>query len=229
MARKRGRIARRKAAARRMACRIASGDPIVCIVTPTLNLTVGEKTVAQAAATAGVPCLTAVVVDEKQQGGCKTANRALKAGVATGVPYIAYINDDVVFRQGWASRLIQVLQSNPKYTVAAPGGKCGTAPQMRARPGMSRGVKVVKQLSFFTAMFKRHVFEKVGYFDESYYHWGCDSDYCVRVRRAGLQLVWVRDVFVVHKTMPHTQRLAHVRAWKRHDVALWKRRKRGPA
>ena len=198
-----------------------------CIATPTLDIEMGRKAVLQAAKTAGVPVCTHIVVDEKREGGCKTANKALRGAYDKRTPFIAYINDDVVIKQkGWLKRLISVLQSNPRYGIAAPGCKCGTRPQMAGKPGLPPKVHTVKQLSFVTAVFRRGLFTKLGFFDEGYYHWGCDSEYCERVRKAGYRLLYVQDVFVIHNTVPHRQRDPHVQRWKQLDVARWKARKR---
>lgn len=198
------------------------------IVTPTLDRETGEQAIAGAVATAGVPCLTHVEVDTYHQGGTKTANRALAATAQVSTPLVCYINDDVSFPQeGWLRRLIEALESNPQYGIAGPGGKCGTNPQRRGRPGLPPGIVEVRQLSFFVALFRREVLDELGLFDEDFYHWGCDSDYNMRARAAGWKCIYVRDVWVEHNTIPHTQREPHVRAWKQHDVALYRRKWKG--
>lgn len=193
------------------------------IVTPTLDKEVGERAVAEAAETAGVSCLTGVVVDEYGEGGTRTANRALALTEETITPYVCYINDDVSFPQeGWLKRLIEALESKERYGVAGPSGYCGTLPQRGSKPGLPPGIKQVRQLSYFVAVFKREVLDELGYFDPQFKHWGCDSDYNIRVKDAGWKCIWVRDVWVEHNSVPHNQRPAEVRAWKRQDVVRYR-------
>lgn len=202
-------------------------DYLACIVTPTTDPKLGERALALAKRNAGVPCTTMMAVDKTHEGGCKTANRVLKEAFKLQTSYIAYINDDVeIKQQGWLKRLIEVLAAKPNNGIAAPGCKCGTRPQMKGAPGLPPAVKSVKQLSFVTAVFKTVMFKRLGFFDDGYHHWGCDSEFCERARKAGWQLLYVQDVFVVHNTIPHTRRAEHIQKWKAQDVARWKARKR---
>jgi GT2 family glycosyltransferase len=202
-------------------------DYLAVICTPTLDPEMGQRALDLAQKNAGIPCTTLMVVDENQQGGCKTANQALKQAFELQTSYIAYINDDVeIHQQDWLKRLIEVLFAHPKNGIAAPGCKCGTRPQNRGAPGLPKGVRTAKQLAFVTAVFKTVLFERIGFLDDGYYHWGCDSEFCERARKSGWRLLYVQDVFVKHNTIPHRQRAPHVQEWKRLDVARWKRRKR---
>jgi GT2 family glycosyltransferase len=198
------------------------------IVTPTLDEETGQRAVAEASATAGVTCLTHVAVDTGRAGGTRTANRALAATADAPTPFVCYINDDVSFpQQGWLKRLIEALESDERYGIAGPGGYCGIRPQKAARPGMPPGIVEVRQLSYFVVVFRRAVLDELGSFDEGFHHWGCDSDYNMRAREAGWKCVWVRDVWVEHHSTPHAQREPHVQAWKRQDVAYYRRKWRG--
>jgi GT2 family glycosyltransferase len=200
----------------------------VWIVTPTLDEETGQKAITSAIATAGVSCLTHVELDVNHEGGTKTANRALAVTESVVTPFVCYINDDVTFpQQDWLKRLIEALESDDGYGVAGPSGKCGTNPQKKGRPGMEPGIVEVRQLSYFVAVFRRAVLDALGPLDEKFNHWGCDSDYNMRIRAAGWKCVWVRDVWVEHNTVPHDQRESHVQAWKSRDVAYYRRKWKG--
>lgn len=120
--------------------------------------------------------------------------------------------------------MIEALDSAPAFAVAGPSGHCGARPQNTGSKGMSPGVAVVNMLSFFCAVFKRSVFEQVGFLDDEYHHWGCDSDYCQQVRQAGLQLIWVRDVYIEHDRVPHSERPAELMKLKGQDKARYRRK-----
>jgi len=192
----------------------------VVITTATLDPERGRTTLALAEATAGLDCKTIMAVDTKQHGGVKTANHAWREALKFDPDYLIYINDDVKAKQeGWALELIRALRIRADYGIAAPGGRCVTNPQNKAKPGMARGVFVVSSLSFLAVAIKRAVLDKLGVFDERYIHFGCDSDYCKRAQAAGWKCIWVRHVYLVHNYVPTKQRPAHVQRWKNHDMS----------
>jgi len=185
------------------------------IVTPTLDRAVGEKTVEQAAATAGVSVKTFVVVDHNRDGGVATANIALAK--AQGTPYVCYINDDVEFpRQDWLKSLIEALEKNPRNGIVGPSGGCGIAPQSRSKPGMSYGVRPVVYLSFFCTVFRREAFDEIGLLDSRFKHYACDNDYCLQAIQAGWRVIYAQHVWVKHQASPT------IRNWKNHDVAAFR-------
>jgi GT2 family glycosyltransferase len=191
-------------------------EPTAWIVTPTLEWARGERTVTEAARTAGVPTLTYVAVDKGRKGGVKTANRALKATEAVETPFVCYINDDVSFPQrNWLRMLIEVLESNPRYGLVGPSGNCSTD-QQKGRLGDAYGIQTMRrELSFFCVVFRREVLDKVGYLDERFIHYACDNDHCIRAKQAGWEVIWARHVFVQHN------RSRTIRDWKTHDLAAF--------
>jgi len=185
------------------------------IVTPTLDRMVGERTVKQAAATAGISTRTFVAVDHNHDGGVATANIALAE--AQGTPYICYINDDVEFPQpGWLRELIEALEKNPRNGVVGPSGGCGIAPQSRSKQGMPYGIRPVVYLSFFCVVFRRDTFDELGLLDSRFKHYGCDNDYCLQAIQAGWRVVYAQHVWVKHQSSPT------IRKWKNHDVLAFR-------
>lgn len=199
----------------------------VCLAVPTTSMQLADVAINQAVKTAGVKCHVCVALDDKKAGGCNTANRVLMAAYSERTAYICYMNDDVCIRQkGWLKRLVEVMDANPRCGIAAPGCDCGTRPQSHGKPGLPEGVSPVKRLSFVTAIFRRELFSEIGFLDDGYYHWACDTDLCERARKAGWELLYVRDVFVLHKRIPYWKRSQYIRGWRTHDLARWRARKR---
>lgn len=185
------------------------------IVTPTLDRAVGERTIKQAVATAGLPVKTFVAVDHKREGGVRTANKALAAAIDT--PFVCYINDDVSFpRINWLAQLIKALRVDPRNGVVGPTGGCGTSPQCRGRMGMPYKVRPVVYLSLFCAVFRRELLDKIGLLDELFIHYGCDNDYCLRTIQVGFRPVYAQHVWVEHRKSPN------IRKWKNHDVLAFR-------
>ncbi len=202
---------------------------MTCIVCPTLKLSDGERAVKDAAATSGLASVsTHVTLDTWGTGGCKPANVALQAGLDSGASYICYINDDVWFpEKGWMAQLIKALEEDVLFAAAGPTGKCGEMPQKEGVKSTYPITQVVHRLSFFCVVFKRSTLEQVGLLDEGFHHWGCDSDYCERIRQAGLKSVWARHVWVDHRSPLFQARPTHIKAWKDQDAALFRRKWEG--
>lgn len=202
--------------------------PKVALTAATLDEARGNAALGLARATAGLACDSFLAIDTENEGGCRTANRVWKQALASGCDYLAYINDDVYCEQeGWLARLVEVLEGKPEYGIAGAGGRCATAPQSRGRPGLEPKVEECRLLSFFCVVIKRAVLNEIGVFDEAYFHFGCDTEYCEVARRAGWTLVWVRDVYVRHEYMEIGHRPTYVQRWKRHDAQLYLSRWRG--
>jgi GT2 family glycosyltransferase len=196
----------------------------VAIVTATLSEEMGNIACQVAVEHAGINNVPYhVSVDEVGQGGVKTATDGWEYVVATYKPqYLCYINDDVRARQpGWLKRLVEVLESDGTFGIAAPGGACVTNPQRRARPGMRPGIFEVNSLAFFCVVIKSDVLKDVGMPDRDYIHFAADSDYCKRAQKAGWKCLWVRDVWVQHTFVPVKKRDARVQRWKHRDMALY--------
>lgn len=196
----------------------------VALTTPTLEPATGERACQLAIRHTLVPCTYKVVYDAKRQGGTKSANIGLHWALGQGSPYICYINDDVDIEQhGWLERLIDVLDSNQRYSTVAAGGHCATAPQNKAKPKMSRGHQPVKHLSHFCVLHKREALLDIGLFDEAFFHYACDNDWNLRATKKGWKLIWVKDVWVNHWGCNPGRRQV---AWMKHDQALYKERLR---
>lgn len=55
------------------------------------------------------------------------------------------------------------------------------------------------------AMFvKREVFEKIGYFDEKYFLYYEDSDFCFRAKKAGFKIIYIPTAIIYHQNAKST-------------------------
>jgi GT2 family glycosyltransferase len=190
------------------------------IVIPTLH---PERAGALARAvqdTAGIPCAVVIVVDYDRRGGIIPANAGFRAALALGTPFVVYLNDDVELTQyGWLGRMIEALEMDTYYGIAAPSGPCRGGPQMTAGPGAERGVFVMPNpLAWFCAVLRREVLEQVGLFNPELIHYSGDSDLTRRAQAAGWLSVWVRDVYMGHHPVTPDGE------WWEHDKAVYRRK-----
>jgi GT2 family glycosyltransferase len=126
---------------------------------------------------------------------------AFRAALDTGADFVAYLNDDLLqFSRGWLAQLVEALQQDERYAVAAPSGPCRSVPQSKGRPGSAYGVFEQKHpLAWFCAVVRRQALLEVGLFDTGYTHYCDESDWEMRARQQGWTSVWVRHVYVGHR------------------------------
>lgn len=150
--------------------------------------------------------------------------RANNLGVASSCgEYLLFLNSDTLVEEGAIDALVDALESNPKAAIAAPALK-GTDGGPRDRPAplmtpatilspisrslaeraVERAVKIGGELggiAYFcgaATMVKRRVFEDVGGYDEGFFFYCEDPDFCKRVNEAGWSFVFVPESSIVH-------------------------------
>ena len=193
------------------------------IVTPTLDVARAAATCAQAQRLAGFPCGIVIIGEETKRGAVIPMNAGVTAALAQNPDYIVHLNDDTrVGQDGWLARLVEAIESNPRYGLAAPSGPCRSDPQLRGRPGMEKGITVVEHpLANFCQVVKAEVIRQVGLYDTNLIHYSGESDFSMRARDLGWLEIWVQDVYVHHEVGEKTL------DWWQHDRAYYKNKWRG--
>lgn len=195
--------------------------PDVAIVIPTLNLMRATRIARLARKTAGVSTTIIIVWDYRKRGGIKPANAGFKAALDLEAPFICYLNDDCQARQdGWLRRMVEALNEDETYGIAAPSGRSRSSPQGRGKPGVETGAIVVKNpLAWFCAVIKRECVLEIGGFDRELIHYGGDSLFSALAHNRGWKSIWVSDVYLQHDIAKK------FRTWKAHDMAIYKKKK----
>jgi GT2 family glycosyltransferase len=168
---------------------------VISIVIPTIKRQEAVKTGRLAVLSAG--CDTNIIISEdaKRQGFTKTVNAGLEQ---TTTEDVCILNDDIEwFSYGWLEMMRRALYFNQYHGIAGPTGKSSTSPMRHGYPGM-RGIRVVDHLPFWCVLVKRETFNRIGYLDADLVHYGSDNLFCWKAARAGMQSVWVRDVYLKH-------------------------------
>jgi GT2 family glycosyltransferase len=82
--------------------------------------------------------------------------------------------------------------------------------------------KGLAMMSGGCCLFRREVFERCGYFDERFFLYFDDTEFCLRLHKRGLRFVPVADEFVIHHGSASTSSVPSVRLyyWVRNHLLL---------
>jgi hypothetical protein len=141
--------------------------------------------------------------------------------MATG-EYFVLLNPDVIVHQHALDQLLSWLDTNPSVGIVGPQSTDANGAVQRyqtARPGIlgyvtrilgcdarssgeadDRSPVEVDWVSGFCLMARRTILSDVGWFDEGFFMYSEDVDWCLRARRAGWKAALLRSVKVIHPT-----------------------------
>jgi hypothetical protein len=117
-------------------------------------------------------------------------------------PFVVLLNADVFVEHDW----IEKLQSHFTDGIGAVGPKSNFAANEQSLTYLQRlyGAdstvrhRKTRLLLNFCAMYRRVIFDKVGYLDENLFLGNDDLDFSLRIREAGFELVIALDTYVHH-------------------------------
>ncbi|MFC2036379.1 glycosyltransferase family 2 protein [Chloroflexota bacterium] len=147
-------------------------------------------------------------------GGC---NSGIQFAVQElDAAYICILNNDTIIRDRcFLDRLVESAQQDRSVGVVAPLVRDYPPPhaiqyagvRVNLYTGRARLITRVEEEPIWTDsvhgsafLIKREVIDKVGCFDEEFYLYWEEIDYCVRVRRAGYRVLVDRGVEICHKS-----------------------------
>ncbi|MEF2231530.1 MAG: glycosyltransferase family 2 protein [Pseudodesulfovibrio sp.] len=159
----------------------------------------------------------------RQQGnkgfaaGCNTG---IRIALALGAEYIWLLNNDTVVEPSALKELMACAEKNPKSIIGATvldfefPGTIQVAAGFRYHPFLSviqalhRGRPVgeipslsAEQLDYVygaSLFLPASIYNRVGPFDENFFLYYEELDFCIRARRIGATLLWCRDCKVRH-------------------------------
>jgi hypothetical protein len=158
--------------------------------------------------------------NRENEGFARGMNTCLRDAVASGADLVFAVNNDTEVDPGCVGLLVEALAADPEAGVAGPailfheqpdkvwqGG--GSFSYWRAGlsvPGKSRRASDLperaERVSFLTwcaVLVARRALDRVGYLDPGYYFYAEDVDFSLRVREAGMQMVFVPRARSWHK------------------------------
>lgn len=152
-------------------------------------------------------------------------NIGIEYAISKGADYICLLNNDTIVEKDFLNPLVKEMDSNKDIGIASGkilyhdcpnviwyGG--GYISHLRAL-GVHEGINEIdshiynnkKEVCFLTGCFqliRRQVFEDVGFYDEDYFLYMEDVDFCVRVKQANYKLLYVPESKIYHKVSSST-------------------------
>lgn len=161
-----------------------------------------------------------IVRNEKNYGFAAGINIGIKKALDMGVEMVFIVNNDTIVDKDCIQHLYKVLLSDPLAGAAGPaimyysnpekiwqaGGffnklKMGTSVPAKGKmlSEISNSISSVGYLTGCALLFPSKTFDKVGFFDQCYFLYSDDVDYCLRIKSAGMNMYFVPDAKVWHK------------------------------
>ncbi|MCK4463565.1 MAG: glycosyltransferase [Candidatus Omnitrophica bacterium] len=166
-------------------------------------------------------------------GFVRAVNQGLKDSIA---PYVCILNNDTLPGVGWLTELVEFAEKHPDTGLLNPlcnghiGQNLSVNEYARMVSSSNKGKYMeMNQCQGFSMLIKREIIDKIGYLDERFGIGGFDdTDYSMRVHRAGYKSVCVYSSYVYHrehvsfnkmgerKKIQSNSEKAYFRKWPRH-------------
>jgi GT2 family glycosyltransferase len=166
-----------------------------------------------------------IIKNTQNLGFGKANNVGIAKAVAAGADYVLLLNQDAYLFPDCIEKLIQGFNQNSSYGVLSPiqlqadGKKMENlfyqfnadffnqllTQSLLAKPQSNTTIKV----EFVQAacwLIKKEVFTKIDGFDDLFYHYGEDNNFCQRLKYLGYDIGIVTDSFVTHDTTDETHK-----------------------
>jgi len=162
-----------------------------------------------------------LIKNDKNYGYAGGNNIGIEYSLANSPPdYILLLNNDTVVDPDFLTEMVNVANTDDRIGIAGPkvyyysfpnciqsaGGRISTRKGMIAHIGnkeVDAGQYNVQQTVDYVVgccmLVKSEVIAKIGMFDESYFCYWDEIDYCVRARRAGFKVVYAPQARIWHK------------------------------
>jgi len=162
-----------------------------------------------------------LIRNDKNYGYTGGNNIAIRCVVNHSAPdYFLILNNDTIVAQDFLDQLVEVAESDASIGIVGPkvyyynfpnriqsaGGKVnmriGQAPHIGVKEidaGQYDTQQEVDYLFGCCLLIKKEAIQKVGLFDESYFCYWDETDYCFRAREAGYKVVYTPEAKIWHK------------------------------
>lgn len=160
--------------------------------------------------------------NKKNLGFAKSANIGIRYALEKGADRVLLLNPDTIIERGFLEELLDnqndivapviKFKRNNKWVYDFGGkvnwwiGRTWHKELEETRSLAAFGMTNVDYLSGCCMLVKRQVFEKIGLFDERFFLYFEDADFCIRAKRAGFQIAAEPKSEIVHQLIEGKKR-----------------------
>lgn len=96
--------------------------------------------------------------------------------------YVMLIDSDAFPQNDCLTEMIKVLEQNPRAAVVGPvAGDSAVTTIQQMKPKNTDGMETDGHISGYCLLFRKNIFEELGYFDEDFYFYGQESDWIEKI------------------------------------------------
>jgi GT2 family glycosyltransferase len=144
-----------------------------------------------------------LIRSEQNLGFAGGANLGIRRALERGADYVWLLNNDTEVELGTLTALVDEAESDPRVgIVGAVLPEAWGGGRVNQWTGVTRNVTDPGERPDYIAgtcmLVKRRVFERIGLFDEAFFFYYEDADFCRRARDAGWGLAVAPDALVEH-------------------------------
>lgn len=162
------------------------------------------------------------IYNQKNRGYGAACNQGIQSGNGR---FIFLINSDIKFTPNWLQPLIKTLDSEARIAVVGPRlvnpegylvgvGVTGTnaKPVLRGwgepdEPSRYNRYRECLSVGGACMGIKRQLLPELGYFDEHYFHYFEETDYCYNARYHGYKVIYCPESKVIHRVYGSCQNM----------------------
>lgn len=147
--------------------------------------------------------------------------------------YIAFCNNDIIFKDGWFSAITRVADAHPKFLCFSPLDDSGNFPKMMPDvfprdKEYYLGWENQKYFAPWCFVWKRKVFDIVGKFDETFDFFAADADECNTLRKNAIYSVLCTKSVVLHdsgQTVIRENKIREITDSEKYPLTAWEKSK----
>ncbi|PIS09589.1 hypothetical protein COT75_00065 [Candidatus Beckwithbacteria bacterium CG10_big_fil_rev_8_21_14_0_10_34_10] len=174
-----------------------------------------------------------IIKNRKNLGFAKANNVAIKKALKEKFDYIFLLNPDTKVEENFLEPLIQLIKSNRKIGIVSPALKekrngktiytlgakfnrvLGKTEHLYLKENSINSLKPQEEelVSGCAMLVKTSVFKKIGLFDEKFFLYFEDTDFCLRAFKIGFKIYSVPQSVVFHQPSTSLGEISFKKAW----------------
>jgi len=161
-----------------------------------------------------------VIYNKKNEGWTGAINEGIEASQGE---FVNWTNDDLIFERNWLSKMLKHFKEDVACVGPISNFTSGIQDIKFSKPGVYE--ERVNYLIGFCMLFRRKALDSIydgHYIDPQFFPGGSDElDVCLRLRKAGWDLILARDVFISHFG---NRSLEHLPEFQKNQNEFYKKR-----